>query len=247
VDKAHPALAHVILPPSNLNRLTPLREQVYQLLRNAIVNGRMKPGESVDEHDIARQLGISRTPVREAVKKLSDEGLIDVVAQSGTRIAPIDRQQVKEAYIIRTALELESVARAAAIITRDQIQDLQDIVDRTTRAFDRRAFDELVSLDDEFHRYIAEVSKLTMLWRAIDISKAQTDRCAYLSTTTPSTATLTISQHKAIVRALNTRRQDTAVKAMRVHLDSSLAKAVSVLDKGVDAWDANALRRSGRR
>ena len=95
-----------------LKRGVALSEQVYQVVRGMIVSGRMRPGEAVIEATLAARLGVSRTPVREALKRISDEGLVDVFAQNGTFIAPISRKALEEAYVIRTALEAESaVAR----------------------------------------------------------------------------------------------------------------------------------------
>jgi len=233
--------------PSNLNRLTPLREQIYQLLRSAIVNGRMKPGQSVEELEIADRLGISRTPVREAVKKLSDEGLINVVAQSGTRVASIERKQVEEAYIIRKALELEGVARAARVITKHHTDDLEDLVDKFARAYAREAFDDAVVLDDDFHRYITEINGLSMLWRAIDISKAQTDRCSYLSSSIPSMGDQTVAEHRAVIRALKTGQEDKAVAAMRTHLDNSLRTALNLIGSVTNTPGETARRPRRRR
>jgi len=104
-----------------LNRAIPLRDQIYLLVRKAIVTGKISPGSPINEVEIATRLGISRTPVREAVKKASDEGLVDVFAQNGTFVADISRKQVEEAYIIRIALELESIRRAASVISTSQL------------------------------------------------------------------------------------------------------------------------------
>ena len=81
-----------ILETPPLKRGVALSEQVYQVVRGMIVSGRMRPGEAVIEATLAARLGVSRTPVREALKRISDEGLIDVFAQSGTFVAPISRQ-----------------------------------------------------------------------------------------------------------------------------------------------------------
>ena len=120
-------------------------------------------------------------------------------------VAAISRRQVEEAYIIRTALELESVARASSLITPAHINDLEDIVRAHARAFERKQFDEAIVCDDQFHRYIAEINGLSMLWRAVDISKAQMDRCRHLAAVSaPIYGTRTIAQHRAIIRALET-------------------------------------------
>lgn len=165
----------------NLTRNMPLSDQIYLLIRRAIVTGKLPPGAPVNEIEIAERLGTSRTPVREAVKKVEDEGLIDVRAQAGTFVTPISRKLVREAYIIRTALERESVRRAAEVITNDEVQRLRDITDLHLLSIKRSRFEDAMSYDDDFHRSIAEVNSYTMLWRVVDMSKAQMDRCRLLS------------------------------------------------------------------
>ena len=239
-----------LLANTVVDRMAPLRDQVYQLIRGAIVTGRVKPGDSIDEAEIARLLGISRTPVREAVKKISDESLIHVRAQSGTHVAAISRRQVEEAYIIRTALELESVARASSLITPAQISDLEDIVHAHARAFERKQFDDAIVRDDQFHRYIAEINGLSMLWRAVDISKAQMDRCRHLAAVSaPIYGTRTISQHRAIIRALKAGDHSASSAAMREHLDASLSNALQLLDSMPELADTveNRRQRAGPR
>jgi len=233
-----------LLGNAAIDRVTPLRDQIYHIIRGAIVTGRLKPGDSIDEVEIARYLGISRTPVREAVKKISDEHLIEVRAQSGTYVAAISRRQVEEAYIIRTALELESVSRAAPVITPAQINDLEDIVRGHARAFERKLFDDAIICDDRFHRYIAEINGLSMLWRAVDISKAQMDRCRHLAAiAAPAYGHRTIAQHRAIIRALRSGSREAPLTAMREHLDASLANALKLLESMPEQAEAAEPRR----
>src|ERR1700682_5272572 len=96
----------------------PLREQIYRMIRRMILTGEFAPGLVIDEKAIALKLGVSRTPVREAVKKLSDENLVDVRAQSATAIAAIDRKLIHEAFLIRRALEVESIGIAAGRVPK---------------------------------------------------------------------------------------------------------------------------------
>ena len=213
-----------------LNRAIPLRDQIYALVRKAIVTGTLAPGASINEIEIAHTLGISRTPVREAVKKVSDEGLIDVFAQNGTFVADISRKQVEEAYIIRIALELESIRRAALVIETRQVQDLSDIIDAHETALTRSRFDEAIARDDDFHRGIAEVNGLAMLWKVVDISKAQMDRCRLMSLPSPGAGQETIAQHRAILATLAERDQAGAMKALQTHLETSLRNTISYLD-----------------
>src|SRR5690606_29858887 len=139
-----------------------------------------------------RALGRSRTPVREAIKKLSDEGLVDVRAQSGTYVAEINRPQVEEAYIVRIALERQSVTRAAPLMNADHVVALETIIDRHSAALGRGRFDEAIAHDDDFHRYITRISGLTMLWKVVDTCKAQMDRCRIQTVPRPGHGSTTI-------------------------------------------------------
>jgi GntR family transcriptional regulator, rspAB operon transcriptional repressor len=210
-----------------LNRSFPLREQIYGIVRRAIVTGRLLPGSAINEIEIAEKLGLSRTPVREAVKKISDEGLVDVMAQAGTFVAEISRSQVEEAYIIRIALEAESVARAAPLVNETHVDNLEDIIHRHDAALRRGWFDEAIARDDDFHRSIAEISGLTTLWKVVDNCKAQMDRCRLQTLPTPGHGSETIKQHRAIVAALSTKKVRPSVQALRVHLNTSLQNSLA--------------------
>lgn len=222
-----------------LNRGMPLRDQIYLLVRRAIVTGKLAPGSSVNEIEIAERLGTSRTPVREAVKKVEDEGLIDVRAQAGTFVTPISSTQVREAYIIRTALERESARRAAEVITEDQVQRLNDNIDIHALSLRRARFEDAIDHDDTFHRLIAEVNGYRMLWRVVDMSKAQMDRCRLLSLPSPGAGETTIAQHRAIVEALAAHDPDAADRAVSAHLATSLDNTVNLL-KRIEAGKAMA-------
>ena len=212
-----------------LDRRSPLRDQIYDVIRGLIIMGRLRPGQAISEVEIAGQLGVSRTPVREAVKRISDEGLIDVFAQNGTFVTGISRKALEEAYIIRNALELESVRRAASAMTARDEEALEDNIGQHQLAIDRQRFADAIRLDDQFHRTIAEINGLSMLWRAVDISKAQMDRGRYLSIPRPGSGEITIAQHRDIVAALRARDPSAAMAAMRTHLDTSLHNTLSLL------------------
>lgn len=218
-----------------LNRQSPLSEQVYALVRKAIVMGKLPPNAPIHEPEIANRLGISRTPVREAVKKVSDEGLIEVFAQRGTFVSDIRRSQVEEAYIIRIALEGESVVRAAATITQRQLQDIEDIHQAHEAAVRRERYDEAIARDDDLHRTIAEVNGLHMLWKVVDITKAQMDRCRLQSLPDPGAGLETLAQHRAIIDALASRDPEAARQAMMLHLATSLRNTLRYLDRTTSA------------
>jgi GntR family transcriptional regulator, rspAB operon transcriptional repressor len=218
------------LPNTSLDRRRPLREQIYSIVRTLILTGAIKPGQTIDEKDIAAQLSVSRTPVREAVKKLSDEHLVEVIAQSATRAARIDRHEIEESYLIRRALEVESASQAAPRMSQQHTDQLSDILHTHARAIERRQFVEAIRADDEFHAYIAMISDLPRLWKTIEISKAQIDRCRHMMLPRAGQAEATLDQHREIIRALNSGDPERAGGAMRAHLDSAYRSAVAVLD-----------------
>jgi GntR family transcriptional regulator, rspAB operon transcriptional repressor len=226
-----------ILSRTRLDRRQPLREQIYGLVRGLILTGKIGPGEVIDEKEIASLLKISRTPVREAVKKLSDEHLVDVIAQSGTKASLIDPHEVKQAYLIRRALEMESAAQAASRMTDSHADALSDLLLIHARMIERKDYEEAIATDDRFHRSIAEISDLPRLWRAIEISKAQLDRCRYMMLPRAGEAETTLEHHREIIRALMSKDPDRARIAMGNHLDIAYANTAKVLQ-------AEALKKS---
>lgn len=218
------------LPETRLDRTRPLREQVYAVLRETILTGALGPGAPLDEKAIAARLQVSRTPVHEAVKKLADESLVEVRAQSGTTVAPLDRRQIEQAHVIRRALEGESAQHAAARITPVWLNRLEDIQLLHAAAIERRAFADAIAQDDAFHRTIAEISGYPMLWRTIEISKAQLDRCRHLTIPLEGRGPATLAEHAAIVAALRRGDPEASAAAMRAHLDGAQAKTLEFLD-----------------
>lgn len=212
-----------------LDRVRPLRDQVYAVLRERILVGALGPGVTIDEKAIAAALGVSRTPVHEAVKKLSDENLVEVRAQSGTAVAALDRHQIDQAHVIRRALEAETALNAAKNITPAWLNRLADIQLLHAAALERRAYADAIAQDDAFHRTVAEVSGYPLLWRTIEISKAHLDRCRHAMILREGQGEATLMQHQAILDALARADPDASQAAMRAHLDGAMEKTKEFL------------------
>ena len=165
-------------------------------------------------------------------KKLSDEHLVDVVAQSGTRATHIDRAEVEQAFLIRRALEMESAAQAAERMTEAHADALNDLLLQHARAIERRRFAEAIATDDRFHRYIADISNLDRLWRAIDISKAHLDRCRHVMLPRQGQGEATLEQHRNIIRALNSHDAERARRAMADHLEAAYSSTIRAIEAG---------------
>jgi DNA-binding GntR family transcriptional regulator len=214
-----------------LDRGRPLPDQIYPMVRQLLLTGAIAPGELIDEKAIAAQLKVSRTPVREAVRRLVDEHLVDVFAQSATRAARLNRREIEESFLIRRALEMESAAQAAPRMTQAHADRLYELIGTHAKAIERRDYAEAIARDDEFHRYITTISDLPRLWNTIEISKAQIDRCRHMMVPRSGEAEVTLEHHRQIVRALNTKDPELARRAMQDHIEISYRRTEAVLDE----------------
>jgi DNA-binding GntR family transcriptional regulator len=208
---------------------SPLRDQVYPILRELIIKGKIRPGELIDDKRIATLLNISRTPVREAVKRLNDENLVTVVAQSATRASQLSFHDIEESYLLRRALEMESAAQAATKLTQEDIDNLSHITARHAQLIERKKFSNALKVDDEFHKYITTISGLHRFWKMIDVSKAQLDRCRHIMLSKVGEGETTIEHHLEIIRALNSRDPERARLSMRKHLDAAFDTTAAML------------------
>lgn len=214
-----------------LARPRSLSAHIYDVVRKRILIGEFVPGAILDEMAIAAEFGVSRTPVREAVKKLADEDLVEIKAQSRTQVKSIDRKLIHESFLIRRALEVENIGQAAKSTTEADVHDLEDNLILHQLALQRRRFNDAIGLDDDFHARISEISGLPRLRRAIEVSKAHLDRCRYLTVPHPGQGAATLLQHRAIIESLRERDPALARKAMADHLDQAYQGIKGVLDQ----------------
>lgn len=196
--------------------------RIYAELRGELVSMRRRPGEAISEADIALTYGVSRTPVREAILKLSDEGLIDVFPQSGIFVSRIPLAALPEAIIIRKALEETTARLAAESATASQILQLRSIVERqreADEAGDRVAFHQA---DELFHATIADVARHPGIWTLIQHVKVHVDRYRQLTLPVAGRMTQVIAEHEPILAAIETHDPQRAGIAMERHLDRLL-------------------------
>ncbi len=197
--------------------------RLYVQLYADILSGKLRPGESLSEMRIAEQHGISRTPVREVFQHLAKEGLLRIVPQIGTFVAPINLGSVKSSQFIREALECRAVRLAAEGATRAQLVVLRRQITQQTRAI--RAADHLAffSLDEIMHRTILDMAGQPQVWDLIASVKAQLDRVRYLSLEDHAWLAMIFRQHRDIVACIGDRDPAGAEQAMQDHLRTVFA------------------------
>ena len=142
------------------------------MLRDAIVSGRLQPGQHLKENEIAEQMSVSRSPVREAFRQLEQEGLIVSVPNQGSFVRAFDEKDIREIFALRSALEnlaCEIVLGEEKIQSSD-LEKLEAYIEAQRKAIDAQAFDELTKLDMDFHEFIcakAESGRLLKMWRSL--------------------------------------------------------------------------------
>ncbi|QTL06148.1 GntR family transcriptional regulator [Aquabacter sp. L1I39] len=178
----------------------------------------IRPGTALQEKQIALACGVSRTPVREAILKLADERLVDIFPQYGTFVSRISIPAVRDAMVIRQALERTAVREAAA---RAQVEDIARL--NATLAAQRAAHEverlaDFHEQDEAFHQLIAEISGHPNLWRVVRHEKAQVDRCRILTLPATDRRLSVMAEHAAIIAAIAKGDADAAEAAMQAHL-----------------------------
>jgi DNA-binding GntR family transcriptional regulator len=197
--------------------------RIYSDLRAELVSLQRHPGEAVSEAEIALSYGVSRTPVREAILKLSDEGLLEIFPQSGIFVSRIPLAALPEAIVIRKALEATTAQMAAQRATASQILNLHSILERQREADTAGDSDAFHQADETFHATIAEVAGYPGIWTLIQQVKVHVDR--YRRLTLPQVGRIgrAIGEHEAILNAIEAHDPNAARGAMELHLERLLA------------------------
>lgn len=214
-------------------------DQIYDYLRRAIVRLEMKPGSAIAEKDICARFEVSRTPVREALQRLVEEDLVEIFPHSGTWVSRISFPLAEEGFVLRRALEVESVRKAATEITSTGVTELEDLIGRMRQILREDRLADYLEADDAFHAAIARISGYPRIWKFIGLAKVQLDRLRQLSAPVPGHLAEVTEQHAAIAQALARRNATQAELAMRIHLDSSF-DVMAALYPGQQAMFAEA-------
>lgn len=176
-------------------------DRVYSELAAAIRDLRLPPGASMPENELAERLNVSRTPLREAIARLVDDGLVKVVPQVGTRVELIRMRDVEEARFVRESLELAAFNAACGRPERD-LGVLRELLEEQERSHRVNDLDGFFAADEALHAQIFTLAGYPGAWQAVQRMKLQLDRLRRLSLPEASTVRTLIDEHRAIVDAL---------------------------------------------
>lgn len=217
-----------------LDRQKNVASQIYDHLRRRILRVELRPGEPITERGLAETLGASRTPLRDAIRRLSSEGLISTIPHVGTSVALIDAVRLRECHFIRLALECAGIRMAAPLFTEQDGRVLDDLVERQAATIERSDVAENIEVDLGFHRAILNIPGLVTTSAVLDGIMGDIIRVRHLSSEMEGRMERTITEHRAIVAALRSGDPDACDDAVRSHLHSSLASVMAVLEKHPD-------------
>ena len=192
---------------------------IYSDLRAELLSLERRPGEAISEAEIALSYGVSRTPVREAILKLSDEGLLEIFPQSGIIVSRIPVAALPEAILIRKALEETTARLAAERATSSQILALRAILERQREAEAAGDSETFHQADEAFHASIAEIAGHPGIWKLIQQVKVHVDRYRRLTLPQRGRIAQVISEHEVVLTAIETHDAARAGLAMSHHLE----------------------------
>lgn len=194
---------------------------VYEMLRSDIVLGVLRPQQPIREADIAASLSVSRTPVREALLRLANLGLVEIFPQSGTVVAPIRVEKVKAAQLIREVVEVEVSRRACQVANQADLDALAGIVDEQEFAAGRKDV-RFYELDEAFHRRIFATVDCLAAADELEDMKAHLNRLRFVTVNWPNRSEAIIAEHRDILAGLAAGDEDATAIAMRNHLRTIL-------------------------
>ena len=210
-----------MLPRTNLN------QQVYETLRRRILARVAGPGEKLSLHELASELGVSRSPVHHALTRLVAEGLLTVKARRGYYVTPVTAHALEEGYDVRVALELHAAERTVGSLDRSQLARFRELLDATTASISHQEWD---TTNAAFHEYQIDLAGNTLLstfYRELSVNlMMQVIRGGRLEG-----GEYLVTEHTRIVEAFEASDPEAAREAIRTHVASGLRIALEALER----------------
>ncbi len=202
------------------DKYLPLRDVVFQTLREAILRGNIKPGERLMEIQLSQQLGVSRTPVREAIRMLELEGLVNMTPRKGAAVAAISEKSLRDVLEVRCALEELSVRLACERMSWEQFEQLRASNVKFAQVAEGEDITEIAKSDEAFHDIIYYSTNNDKLILLLNQLREQMYRYRIEHIKIKERRSMLIREHQEIIDALRERDSQTAVLVMRRHINN---------------------------
>lgn len=222
------------------------RHKVFELVRAQIIGLEFPPGSAISENELAAALGVSRTPVREALLLLAEEGLVEVFPKVGTFVSRVDPERVAEAQFLREAVELASLRSIRGPLDPQLVAELTANLDRQEEVGNELA--PFFELDEAFHRGLMALAGHEASWSTVVAAKGHLDRARMLGIKKVPILGRFLEQHRAVLAAVVDGRLDAAEEHMRAHLRVVFTDVKAVQEESPELFvhdrDALPVRRS---
>jgi DNA-binding GntR family transcriptional regulator len=225
------------VPDPPTGKRGPARPFVQAAIRDAIVRAELPPGAKLSENELADRFGVSRTPIREALGRLRDDRLVQVVPQLGTFVARISIQAISDAQFIREALECAAIRPAAEQAGEEAMAALEENIRSQERVRDSGDLDAWYLLDDAYHRQLCDLSGHMAVWPVSERAKSHLNRLRRLSLSLPDYLPEMVVEHRAIATAVGARDPDGAEEALRHHLRMVLREIPRIREQHPDYFE----------
>lgn len=220
--------------PIRADRRDPSRQaapQVLERLREMIVSLELAPGAVVSRAELQERFGLSSTPIRDALLKLQDEGLVEVFPQHATLVSPIDVDRARQAQFLRRSVEAE-VAHALAL-TEDKpfLPRLRSTVAQQRAVLEAGDYATFTQLDQAFHRLMYDAAGVPTLWATVRASAGHVDRLRRLDLPSPGKGEQILRDHAAIIEAIAAGDPGAAQASVREHLSGTLSRVDAIRER----------------
>ena len=206
-----------------------MREKVYDTLKQMIIHGVIKPGERIIETEYSNKFQISRTPIREAIRMLELEGLVESQTTGGVIVKTLTREEISEIYKIRIALESLIIEEIIKKINNQDIKKLEKVLKNTKKAFEVKDIEKVFSLFTEFNQILYDIASLPKVTGMINNINLYLKRFRKLSIDNPSRKEEAFEDHVQILEAIKNKELSTAISINRMHLEKSMNFILSKL------------------
>ncbi len=209
---------------SRLDRDRQAAPQVFERLRGMIISLELPPGSPLSRAALAAQFGVSSTPIRDALMRLEEEGLVDVFPQYATVVSRVDIRLAQQAHFLRQALELEIVRALALQHDKALVAALNATIARQQHHAKAGDFEQFMIADNEFHSQLYMAADKQDIWSLVRSRSGHIDRLRRMHLPSPGKAQDIVRHHKLITKAIDAGEAEAAQKHLRTHLSGTLSE-----------------------
>ncbi|HIT62946.1 MAG TPA: GntR family transcriptional regulator [Candidatus Ventrimonas merdavium] len=204
----------------NMNEYLPLRDVVFNTLRQAILKGELEPGERLMEIQLADRLGVSRTPIREAIRKLELEGLVLMIPRKGAEVAKISEKNLRDVLEVRRSLDELAIELAIDRMTDEDIKELEKAMEAFRNAVKTGDAMTIAECDEAYHEVIYNGTNNSRLVQILNNLREQMYRYRLEYIKDSDMRQILVVEHEQILKAVKNRRVEEAKTAIREHIDN---------------------------